>query len=350
MRGPVTAEKLAQKLGLSRATVSIVLRGDAERRKISAATTERVLDAARRYNYIPNHAARMLRRQRTDLVGVILPDFRLDWAERVMDGMLDVFGRTPVAPFVAIHRFSPDLFRKEALSALQRRDDAIICYPMPGMEDVFEQIRAIGIPLIFIGDRPVDYVEANWVVWDSGEAAAVAVRHLVELKCRRIGFLGMDFSMRMSRARVQAYKSVLKEAGLPVKQQWFSMPSASKPTQQIIDEGLSHIFAGPGSGPDALFVLNDGLALPALDSLRRLGRRVPEDLKVVAMGDVPLAGQSSIGLSTMREPLQEMGREAAEEALRCIAAPDRPYIQRVIICNELRQRRTTIAERWQGDD
>ena len=350
MRGPVTAEKLAKTLGLSRATVSIVLRGDAERRKISVNTARRVQEAARTHNYVPNQAARMLRRQRTDIVGVILPDFRLDWAERVMDGMLEVFGRTPVAPFVAIHRFSPELFRKEVLAAVQRRVDALICYPLPGMGEVFDQVRAIGIPLIFIGDRPTDYVEANWVVWDSGAAAEVAVQHLVDAQCKRIGFLGMDFRMRMSRARVKAYKSVLKRAGLPVNEQWISMPPSMTPLGQIIEGGLDRIFSGRGPKPDGLFVLNDGTALPALDVLRRRGFSVPNGLKLVSMGDVPLAGQSCIGLTTMREPLQEMGREAAEEALRSIAEPGRPYTQQVIACNELRVRRTTIGQAWEADD
>ncbi|MGN6507427.1 MAG: LacI family DNA-binding transcriptional regulator [Tepidisphaeraceae bacterium] len=345
MRGPVTAEKLAKKLGLSRATVSIVLRGDAERRKISGKTTQRVLDAAREFNYVPNQAARSLRRQRTDIIGVILPDFRLDWAERVMDGMLDVLGHTPYSPFVAIHRFRPELFRKEVLSALQRRDDAIICYPLPEMNDVFDQVRAIGIPLVFIGDRPLDYTHASWVVWDAGAAASAAVRHLVSVGRKRIGFLGMDYPMKMSQARYKAYRAVLKEANLPINPEWISMPSSETAYQEIVESGLDKIFAGAGPKPDALFVLNDGTALPALESLRRRGLRVPEDVAVISMGDVPQAGLRAIGLSTMREPLQEMGRGAAEEALKLIANSSHP-IQRVLSCDELHARHTTIGERW----
>lgn len=346
MRGPVTAEKLAKKLGLSRATVSIVLRGDAVRRKISPGTTRRVLDAAREHNYIPNQAARTLRRQRTDIVGVILPDFRLDWAEQVMDGMLAVFDDSPYSPFVAIHRFDPALFRKEALSAVQRRDDALICYPLPGMNDVYEQITAMGIPLVFIGDRPLDVDQASWVIWDAGAAAAAAVKHLVDLGCRRIGFLGMDFPMTMSQARFEAYRSVLKQARLPIDEKLISLPPSTASLGDIVESGLDQMFNGPGEKPDGLFVLNDGSALPALDSLRRRGIRVPGDVRVVSMGDVPLAGHSAIGLSTMREPLAEMGRVAAEEALKLIAGPKQTFIQRVIQSNELQQRRTTLGDKW----
>src|SRR5436309_8845505 len=84
----ITAAMLAAKLGLSRSTVSIVLRGDAERRKISPATVERVLQAARKYNYVPNQIAQSLRRQRSGVVSVVVINFHLDWCEQLMTGMM----------------------------------------------------------------------------------------------------------------------------------------------------------------------------------------------------------------------------------------------------------------------
>lgn len=123
------------------------------------------------------------------------------------------------------------------------------------------------------------------------------------------------------------------------------MPPAAESVGQIVESGLDKILSAP-TRPDALFVLNDGTALPALDSLRRRGVRVPQDLAIVSMGDVPLAGHSAIGLSTMREPLAEMGRSAAEIALKLIAKPGRPPTHRTIECSELHARRTTIGDQW----
>ena len=349
MAAPVTSEMLAQKLGLSRATVSIVLRGDAERRKISAKTAQRVIEAARELNYVPNQAARSLRRQRSDVLGVILPDFRLDWAENVMDGMFQVLDQTDYSPFVSIHRFSPDLFRKEVLAAVTRRDEALICFPLPGMAALYEQVRSVGIPLLFIGDRPLEEVGASWAIWDAAAAAEAAVRHLVEVGCERIGFLGFDFPMAMSQARYDAYVRVLAEAGLPLEERWISMPSSERPLKEIVESGLDKLFAGDGPHPDGLYVLNDGTALPALESLRRRGIRTPDDVAVVSMGDVPLAGLNAVGLSTMREPLQEMGRAAAEAALTLIDDPETP-IHRSIHLDELHARRTTVGEAWDGTE
>ena len=343
MSEPVTAEELAKRLGLSRATVSIVLRGEAEKRKISAKTTERVLEAARKFNYVPNNAARMLRRQRADAIGVIFPNLRLDWAERAMEGMHSVLKDTDYSAFVATHRFDPALFRREALAALQRRDDAIICYPLPGMNSLYSQIRSMGMPLVFIGDRPLDVKDQSSVIWDAGAAAGTAVRQLIHLGRKRIGFLGLDYPMMMSQARYEAYRSALNKAKLEINPLWIFTPPSTSTIEQIVEPGLSQMFDGNGPHPDAIFVLNDGIALPALESLQRRGIRVPEDVAVIGMGDLPLTGHRAIGLSTMREPVEEMGREAVEVALKLIADPSLGPIERVLSCEELHQRRTTVG-------
>ena len=345
MPSRITAQQLATRLGLSRATVSIVLRGDAERRKISAKTTQAVLDAAKKHNYVPNLSARMLRRQRSEVIGVIFPNFRLDWAERAMSGMLNVLGETRFSPFVATHQFNPELFRKEVHAAMQRRDDALICYPLPGMNDLFAEIRAAGIPLIFIGDRPEDVSEGSWAIWDAAAAATVAVEHLVKQGRQRIAFLGLDYPMKMSVERFIAYKRVLKKKKLAINSKWIFQPSSRSTIEQIVQPGLDQMFTGSGPHPDALFVLNDGIALPALQELERRGIRVPEDVAVIGMGDLPLTGYPAIGLSTLREPVEEMGQAAAEISMTLINQPRHDPIQRLLKCEELHQRRTTIGDR-----
>ena len=349
MPAPITAEELARRLGISRATVSIVLRGDAVRRKISPATTRRVLEAARKHNYVPNLAARMLRRQRRDMIGVIFPNFRLDWAERVMTGMLEVLGPSPYTPFVATHRFDADLFTREALSSLERRDDALICHPLPDLRGVYKRLAGGSVPVVFLGDRPSDATHTKGfssVVWDAGAAARVAVQHLVQLGRRRIGFLGIDYRMQMSQERAAAYRAVLREAGLTAEPHWTFEPPASSTIEQIVEPGLDRMFAAGQAHPDALFVLNDGIALPTLESLFRRGIRVPADVAVVSMGDLPLTGHAAIGLSTLREPVEQMGREAAEMALRLIEDPAAGPLRHTIACAELHARRTTLGDRW----
>ena len=148
--------------------------------------------------------------------------------------------------------------------------------------------------------------------------------------------------MKMSQARFQAYKTVLKKARLTIQPNWIFTPAANSTLEQIIEPGLNQMFSGPGPHPDAIFVLNDGIALPALEALQKRHLKVPQDVAVIGMGDLPLTGHSAIGLSTMREPVEQMGREAAEVALQLIEDRSLGPIERVISCEELH----AAAPRW----
>ncbi len=339
-RSPVTAADIAREVGLSRTTVSMVLRGEAEMRNISPKTAQRVLETARRLNYVPNEWARNFRRQRSGMIGVVFINFRCDWAQLVIHGMSGVFGAKDYTPFVAIHDFDRERARRELLSCLRRRDEGVIIQPVPGLTDLYERIQEVGIPLIFLGDQPADMEEANVVAWDSVPDARLAVEHLIEVGRRRIAFLGYDYSMPINQGRFEEYLKILEERDLPRKDHWISIPPIEWPEERIINVSLDRFFDGQDP-PDAIFALNDGLAVPLLDLLERRGIRVPEDVAVVGMGDTPLAGHTSIGLSTVVEPLEEMGREAAELMMNLIENPDQAPVRRLIPGGELKVRRST---------
>lgn len=346
---PVTSAMLANQLGVSRATVSIVLNGHGPKRKISPTTIQRVLDAARDQGYAPNRTARNLRLQRSGVIGVVLADFRMDWAERVMRGMGEIFDPGEYTPLVGTHRWDAVRHRKELMSALQRRDEAVIVQPLPGQEEVYQQLMAVGIPLVFLGDRPPltsssPALPASFAGWDSAAAARTAVRHLVERGYRRIGHLGFHHPMRMTQERTAAYRQVMGEANLPVNEAWISLPHAGGAIEGTIANEIARMFAPGIEHPDALFVLNDGIALQLLEILDQRGIRVPQNVAIIGMGDLPLTGHSGIGLSTVREPCEEMGRAAAHAALSLIAEPGREPIVSLIPGNELRARRTTSKD------
>ena len=276
---PVTSAMLANQLGVSRATVSIVLNGHGPKRKISPATIQRVLDAARDQGYAPNRTARNLRLQRRGVIGVVLADFRMDWAERVMRGMGEIFDPGEYTPLVATHRWDSVRHRKELMAALQRRDEAVIVQPLPGQEDVYQQLMAVGIPLVFLGDRPpltasAPALPASFAGWDSAAAARTAVRLLVERGYRRIGHLGFHHPMRMTQERTAAYRQVMSEAKLPVNEAWVSLPHAGGAVEGTIATEIARMFTPGIEHPDALFVLNDGLALQLLEILDQRGIRV----------------------------------------------------------------------------
>jgi DNA-binding LacI/PurR family transcriptional regulator len=347
----ITSEDLALELGISRATVSIVLRGDAKWRKISPITVQRVLDAARRHNYVPNQAARLLRRRRsrTDMIGLIFPDFRFDWADRVMSGMLEALAHNRCTPFVSTHRFDENLFRKEVTSALQRRDDALICHPLPGMRDLYEQMGVGPMPVVLLGDRPPDVPEAanlSSVMWNSAPATATAVNHLLEIGRRRIGMVAIDYPMEMGRSRVHTFHSTLAAAGLTAHPDWVAMGPPVGPADEVVENMLDRMFGGKNPHPDGLFVFHDGLALMVLDGLRRRRLSVPEDVAVIGLGDLPWSGNAVVGLSTVTEPIELVGREAISVAMRLIQNPKSAPVHCTVDGAQLQVRQSTIGDRW----
>jgi DNA-binding LacI/PurR family transcriptional regulator len=126
---------------LSHATVSFVLNGHAAKHKISAATQQRVREAAERYHCVPNQQARNLRMRRSGMIGVVLPTLTMDWAAALMRGLNRVLDPTDHVPFVTAHEFDASRNRKELQSALHRRDDGLIAFPLPDSADLYHSIQ-----------------------------------------------------------------------------------------------------------------------------------------------------------------------------------------------------------------
>jgi len=345
---PVSAVELARILGISHATVSFVTNGLAQKNKISKKTTQRVLEAAKKYNYIPNQMARNLKSRRSGMVGVMLGNFKMDWAEAAMAGMHRVFDATELTPFVATHGFDPARNRKELMSSLQRRDEGIIAFPMPDCEQLYRNIVSSGVPLVFLGDQMPGLEEINSVAWNSEKAAEAAVRHLVQLGRKRIAFLTIDYPGIGCLHRFKAYCRVLRENGLEVRDSWIARPAPLNTLKHIINSAFDQLFADPNHMPDAIYAVNDGLALPALDELEARGFAVPRDIALIGMGDLPPCGYRGVGLSTMREPVEELGAVSAQLLLDLISGKIQSPVHRAIESCELIPRRTTIGHATPG--
>ena len=174
----ISGLQLAKKLGLSHATVSFVLNGIGEKRKISKETIDRVLAAAKRYNYAPNRFARSLKSQRSGMISVILPNFKMDWAEHVTTGMRKVFDHSELIPFVSTHSFQEDRNRRELLSFLERRDDGLITMPTMGCVELYREIAKTPLPVVFLGDEIPELTPLiSSVMWDPRDAIRAAIAH-----------------------------------------------------------------------------------------------------------------------------------------------------------------------------
>ncbi len=345
--GPVSVIELARLLGVSHATVSFVLNGKAKKYKISDATAERVMAAAKKHNCIPNHHARNLRSRKSGVLGVLVTRLTMDWAETLMQGIQQVIDDTEYVPFIATHQFDTERNRKELRSALERRDEGLVVFPLPDCEDLYHSISSAGVPLVLIGEELPGLESISSVVWDSEKAAAAAVQHLVDLGRKRIAFLGIDYPGLGTLHRFKAYCQTLKNNGLELRQEWISRISVTRRDDHVTRVVNNWFTGDPQDAPDAVFALNDVLGLSLMTELTVRGMSVPEDVAVIGLGDLPLSRYPAIGLSTVAEPIKAMGVEAARLILDLISGKADLPQRRVLQSAEVIARSSTIGAKWQ---
>ncbi len=356
----VSIVEIAEHLGISKTTVGYVLAGEAKKRRVADKTAQKVFNAAEKLNYVPHLWAKNLARQRTGVIGMVIGGYEYDWPADVMGGALPALEDQGYLPMTSIHLWDPKRNERELMMSMERRDEGIICQPLPQCTDAYREVFDHKIPLLFIADTLEDMPQVSYVAWDCAPAAKKAVQHLIEIGRRRIGFIGSELIVtRLVRDRYQAYKDALDEAGIEFDENivrwsplydWVGWDSIHGGQQNIPQNGdfnviktLESLMTSRGGAPDALFFPHDSLAITAYRALIKMGIKVPEEIALMGMGDVPLSDDIAVGLSTIREPLERIGQAAAETIVELIKDPEQGPIHRLIEGNELKIRKTTIG-------
>jgi DNA-binding LacI/PurR family transcriptional regulator len=337
MKKNVTIADLAQKLSYSKATISYVLSGRAKDFKIPDNTVKKVREVARKLNYIPNKMARNLSKQSSGTVSLLLGNLVGSWAHHLVEGVSPLVQEKGYDMFIGIHNWQLESELKELERIATRRDEGIICQPVKLHGKGYSQISSSSIPMVLLD--AVDDESVNYVAWDSAPAAKKVNEHLVSSGRRKIGFVGVSHTTITTKHRFEAYKSVLKEAGLNYREDyvfWIDQHAEKKESyEQLIKKVKSH------DAPDALFVLNDGIAYSVLKAFYEEGVRVPDDISVAGMGDLDMSADFAVGLTTVREPIETIGREAINLLFSIINGEVKKPVKKWISCDELIVRRTT---------
>lgn len=306
---PVTLKELAGILELSPGTVSRIMNGQGDEFRIAKETQERVLHAAALYGYSPNALAQSLRLKRTYTIGVIVPEISEGYSTAVLSGIEDELLKDGFFYFVVSHRHKPELLDGYPRMLLARSVEGIIA-----VDTHIDQ--QLPVPLVAVSGHhhPRGSI---CIQLDHDRAAHLALSHLKALGHKRIAFI-----------KGQAFSS-------DTMQRWNSIVRAAKALSIKVDPKLIVQLKDPdpGSGPGlettrallsaghpftALFAFNDVTAIGAIQAFREIGLRVPKDVSVVGFDDVFAASTHSPPLTTIRQPLRDMGQCAALTLLRLI--------------------------------
>jgi len=331
----VSQKFLAEHLGLSPATVSLVINRSPAAKSIPHRTQERIRRAARELNYRPNFMARSLRAQRSFTIGVVVPEISEGYAALVMSGIEDHLLEEGYFYFVVSHRHRPDLIEEYPRLLQQRAVEGLIAVDTACR-------RGVPIPVVAVsGHREVHGVTN--IKLDHARAAKLAIEHLAQLGHRNIAIIkGQEFSSD-TEIRWEAMRGAAKVAGVEINERLVgqlegesSSPELGyKVTRKLLE--TAELFT-------ALIAFNDVSAIGAISALREAGRRVPEDVSVVGFDDIQSAAFQNPALTTVRQPLRQMGVIAAETLLRRINAPAKSrYPKSITVEPELIVRASTAS-------
>ncbi len=306
---PVSLKQLAERLALSPATVSLVINRSPVADSIPQETKERILAAARKYKYRPNFFARSLRAQRSFTIGVIVPEVSDGYSASVMSGVEDHLLQEGYFYFVASHRHRADLIDEYPRLFVERSVDGLIAVDTPWT-------LSLSVPVVTVSGHNQVKGVTN-IVLDHVRAAEVALNHLFQLGHRNIAFIkGQEFSSD-TEVRWATIEKAARRLNLPISSALVSQLEGDSSSPQLGFEATRKLLASRKRFT-ALFAFNDISAMGAIRALREAHLRVPEDVSVIGFDDIQSAAYQNPPLTTVRQPLREMGRIAAETLLRRI--------------------------------
>ncbi|MER7461117.1 LacI family DNA-binding transcriptional regulator [Micromonospora sp. NPDC126480] len=322
-----TLEAVARRAGVSRATVSRVVNG-------STTVAEPIREAVRRavaeLGYVPNLAARSLVTQRTDSIALVMPEAatRVFSDDQVFPGIIRGAAQELEAAdkqLVLMLAGSPAGHERVERYTTGRHVDGVLFASLHGADPLPGRLARLGIPVVCSG-RPLDGADVPYVDVDHLGGVTRAVRHLLDSGRRRIASIAGPQDMVAGIERLAGYRETVTAAGLPERVAFgdFTRESGAAAMRQLLADHPDL---------DAVFAASDLMAHAALRTLREAGRRVPDDVAVIGFDDIETAAYTEPPLTTVRQPIQEIGRQMTRQLLRLAAGE--PIEPTVILPTEL---------------
>jgi DNA-binding LacI/PurR family transcriptional regulator len=300
-----TLDEVARVAGVSRATVSRVVNGSP---KVSADVRRSVEKAIDRLGYVPNRAARSLVTRKSDSIAVVITEpasrlFNDPFFPRLVRGISAALSVRDLQ-LVLLMPSDADDEQRTVRYLTAGHVDGVILVSLHGNDPLPDQLATRRIPSVVLG-RPPRGVDIDYVDADNRDGGRRATAHLVERGRRRIATITGPRDMVAGIDRLAGYRDALADAAITVDD---GLIATGDFTQAGGEAAMEHLLR-ERPDIDAVFCASDLMAVAALSVLQGAGRRVPEDVAVVGYDDSPIATTTRPALTSVRQPIEEMGRE-----------------------------------------
>lgn len=310
----ITIKDIARILGVSPSTVSRALKDHPD---ISEETRNLVKTFAEKVKYRPNALALSLRKQRTNTLGLVIPEIVHHFFSSVISGMEDLaYGEGYTLMICQSNEnYYREVINMQAL--LDHRVDGLLVSISKTTREFNHLHSAIdnSIPMVFF-DRICDEIESDRVITDDFEGARIATTHLIECGCKNIMHLAAPRHLLIGKNRHDGYLQALKNHNIKANDELVLKCD----TREEVQAMRQHILT-LAPKIDGIFAVNDSTAIAVMQVLQENGFKIPSEISIVGFGDGPLATIASPPLTTLEQKGYEMGREAVRLLIQRLENP-----------------------------
>lgn len=311
--------QVAKEAGVSLGTVSRVINDDVH---VADETRERVLAVAKELGFVANRQARGLKGRKTNTVGVLVPNLGTGYIGEIMQGIDTELELSQLDLMLFTTHRMADKEANYVANMVQGMVDGLLFIIPRSPSDYIGTLKQRNFPFVLIdnqvADEPCPSVSAtNW------QGAYQATEYLIELGHRGIGLITGSMDLNSATDRLEGYRSALRTNHILenpdlIYEGEYTQPSGYAGATALLD--LDEI-------PTAIFASNDAMAMGAMDAVRNRGLRVPEDISILGFDDVPQSAMVRPALTTVRQPLEQMGRVAIQMLQDILKNPEKEVDQ-----------------------
>lgn len=324
---------VAERAGVSVTSVSRVLNGE---KYISQRILEKVNEAIKELNYSPSQIARSLKKQKTDTIGVIVPDLTNYFCSTILSSIEESASEYGYNLIVCNIAENLDKELRYLHAVREMRVDGIIIMHQKVDERILSFIESASMPILFSCVRS-PLPERFSVLINDYQAARDATDYLIQLGHRRIAFLGGDLEdITSGQSRYQGYLDALSQAGIPLNPDFIRFGNYKQESGHLMMREI--LERESGERPTVVFAASDDMAVGAMNSILDHGLRIPEDISIMGFDDSLIAQAVRPMLTSMHQPARELGRTSLEYLHNLIEGRGQPSCREIYLPHQIMER------------
>lgn len=339
MKG-ITLQDIANQLKISKATVSIVLNGHGDEKRVSKETQERIVQFARENNYKANYLARGLSLGRSDTIGLIVPNIGDIYFARIARRIERKARRSGYNVVFSSTRESRERESELIQTMLNRGVDGLIIASSQKNQDDIGLLKKNKFPFVLI-DRCYPELETNFVGEDNKGGTAHATSQLLKTGRKRIGFVTLNNDLEALHQRLAGYRLSMKKHGLPIEDEWIGALNYEYAESEMLEQ--IHTMVSAPANIEGIVFATHFLAASGMRALKELNVRIPQDLALVSFGQMNAFDLVDPPVTSVVQPVEELGDRAVDILLENLGGTITNN-KRVILNNRLLIRKSCGAK------